>query len=128
MDNKIYNLIAEEKQRQRDGLELIPSENYVSRNVLEAMGSVFTNKYCEGYPGFEGLDGSDDDVLAIEPGNHRYYGGQQFTDKVERLAIARARRLFHADHANVQPHSGAQANNAVYNAWLEPGDTVLGMD
>ena len=127
-DNKIFSLIDAEKQRQREGLELIPSENYVSREVLEAMGSVFTNKYSEGYPGFSDLDGSDDDVLASEPANYRYYGGQQNTDKVERLAIARARRLFHADHANVQPHSGAQANNAVYNAWLEPGDTVLGMN
>lgn len=127
-DSKIFDLIDAEKQRQREGLELIPSENYVSKEVLEAMGSVFTNKYSEGYPGFENLDGSDDDVLAANPANHRYYGGQQNTDKVERLAIARARRLFHADHANVQPHSGAQANNAVYNAWLQPGDTVLGMD
>jgi glycine hydroxymethyltransferase len=127
-DNKIFDLIEAEKQRQREGLELIPSENYVSREVLEAMGSVFTNKYSEGYPGFNDLDGSDDDVLANEPTNYRYYGGQENTDKVERLAIARARRLFHADHANVQPHSGAQANNAVYNAWLDPGDTVLGMD
>ena len=127
-DNKIFDLIDAEKQRQREGLELIPSENYVSREVLEAMGSVFTNKYSEGYPGFTQLDGSDDDVLSVEPANYRYYGGQQNTDKIERLAIARARRLFHADHANVQPHSGAQANNAVYNAWLEPGDTVLGMN
>ena len=127
-DNKIFDLIEAEKQRQREGLELIPSENYVSREVLEAMGSVFTNKYSEGYPGFSDLDGSDDDVLANEPTNYRYYGGQENTDKVERLAIARARRLFHADHANVQPHSGAQANNAVYNAWLDPGDTVLGMN
>ena len=101
------DLIDAETQRQRDGLELIPSENYVSREVLSAMGSVFTNKYSEGYPG------------------HRYYGGQEFTDQVEALAIERAKELFHADHANVQPHSGAQANNAVYNAWLEPGDTVL---
>ena len=127
-DNKIFELIDAEKQRQSEGLELIPSENYASAEVREAMGSVFTNKYSEGYPGFEKLDGSDEEVLSIEPENHRYYGGQQNTDKVERLAIARARRLFHADHANVQPHSGAQANNAVYNAWLEPGDTVLGMN
>ena len=127
-DNKIFDLIDAEKQRQREGLELIPSENYVSREVLDAMGSVFTNKYSEGYPGFEKLDGSDDDVLSVEPDNFRYYGGQQNTDKVERLAIARACRLFRADHANVQPHSGAQANNAVYNAWLQPGDTVLGMN
>ena len=108
-DEQIFDLIDAETQRQRDGLELIPSENYVSREVLSAMGSVFTNKYSEGYPG------------------HRYYGGQQFTDQMETLAIERAKQLFRADHANVQPHSGAQANNAVYNAWLEPGDTVLGL-
>ena len=108
-DEQIFDLIDAETQRQRDGLELIPSENYVSREVLSAMGSVFTNKYSEGYPG------------------HRYYGGQEYTDQVEELAIQRAKELFHADHANVQPHSGAQANNAVYNAWLEPGDTVLGL-
>jgi len=109
-DTEIFDLINKETKRQRDGLELIPSENYVSREVLEAMGSIFTNKYSEGYPG------------------KRYYGGQEFTDQVETLAIERAKKLFHADHANVQPHSGAQANMAVYNAWLEPGDTVLGMD
>lgn len=109
-DTQIANLIAAEEQRQRDGLELIPSENYVSRNVLEALGSVFTNKYSEGYPG------------------RRYYGGQEFTDQVETLAIERAKQLFKADHANVQPHSGAPANEAVYSAWLEPGDTVLAMD
>ena len=109
-DDEIFALIAEETERQRDGLELIPSENYVTAEVLEAMGSIFTNKYSEGYPG------------------RRYYGGQEFTDQVETLAIERAKKLFGADHANVQPHSGAQANNAVYNAWLEPGDTVLGMD
>ena len=108
-DEQIFDLIDAETQRQRDGLELIPSENYVSREVLSAMGSVFTNKYSEGYPGY------------------RYYGGQEYTDQVEELAIQRAKELFHADHANVQPHSGAQANNAVYNAWLEPGDTVLGL-
>ena len=108
-DQQIFDLTQAEAERQRDGLELIPSENYVSREVLTAMGSVFTNKYSEGYPG------------------HRYYGGQEFTDQVETLAIERAKELFHADHANVQPHSGAQANNAVYNAWLEPGDTVLGL-
>ena len=127
-DQIVADLIKAEYQRQSEGLELIPSENYVSQQVLDSMASVLTNKYSEGYPGFEDLDGSDDDVLASEPANHRYYGGQQNTDKIERLAIARARRLFHADHANVQPHSGAQANNAVYNAWLEPGDTVLGMN
>ncbi|HET8690322.1 MAG TPA: serine hydroxymethyltransferase [Candidatus Saccharimonadales bacterium] len=109
-DETIFDLIAGEAQRQRDGLELIPSENYVSAEVLKAMGSVLTNKYSEGYPG------------------RRYYGGQEFTDKVEQLAIDRAKRLFKADHANVQPHSGAPANEAVYAAWLEPGDTVLAMD
>ncbi len=128
MDEKIFELIAAEKQRQREGLELIPSENYVSKEVLMAMGSELTNKYSEGYPNFEGLDGDDDAVLTSTTEGHRYYGGQENTNQIERLAIARARRLFHADHANVQPHSGAQANNAVYNAWLEPGDVVLGMN
>ena len=109
-DTTIADLIAGEEQRERDGLELIPSENYVSRDVLTALGSVFTNKYSEGYPG------------------KRYYGGQEFTDQVEQLAIDRAKQLFGADHANVQPHSGAPANEAVYSAWLEPGDTVLAMD
>lgn len=109
-DQIVAELIKAEEQRQRDGLELIPSENYVSRDVLTALGSVFTNKYSEGYPG------------------KRYYGGQDFTDQVEQLAIDRAKQLFKADHANVQPHSGAPANEAVYNAWLEPGDTVLAMD
>ena len=128
MDKKIFELIEAERKRQSEGLELIPSENYVSREVLDAMGSVFTNKYSEGYPNFDGLDGDDDEVLATTTEDFRYYGGQQNVDKMERLAIARARRLFHADHANVQPHSGAQANNAVYNAWLQPGDIVLGMN
>lgn len=109
-DDQIAAFIAGEEERERSGLELIPSENYVSRDVLNALGSVFTNKYAEGYPG------------------KRYYGGQEFTDQVELLAIERAKQLFHADHANVQPHSGAPANEAVYNAWLEPGDTVLAMD
>lgn len=109
-DQVIVELIKAEEQRQREGLELIPSENYVSRDVLTAMGSIFTNKYSEGYPG------------------KRYYGGQENTDKVEDLAIERAKQLFGADHANVQPHSGAPANEAVYHAWLEPGDTVLAMD
>ena len=109
-DKKVERLIAGEEVRQRDGLELIPSENYVSRDVLTALGSVFTNKYAEGYPG------------------KRYYSGQEFTDQIEQLAIDRAKKLFGADHANVQPHSGAPANEAVYNAWLEPGDTVLAMD
>lgn len=109
-DVLVADLIEKETQRQREGLELIPSENYVSRDVLTALGSIFTNKYSEGYPG------------------RRYYGGQDFTDQVEQLAIDRAKELFKADHANVQPHSGAQANEAVYHAWLEPGDTVLAMD
>ena len=109
-DQQIADLIAAETERQRQGLELIPSENYVSQDVLTALGSVFTNKYSEGYPG------------------RRYYGGQEFTDQVEQLAIDRAKQLFGADHANVQPHSGASANEAVYYAWLEPGDTVLAMD
>jgi len=109
-DDIVAQLIAGEAQREREGLELIPSENYVSTSVLAALGSVFTNKYSEGYPG------------------KRYYGGQEFTDKVEQLAIDRAKQLFNADHANVQPHSGAPANEAVYSAWLEPGDTVLAMD
>jgi glycine hydroxymethyltransferase len=109
-DKEIEKLIAAEEQRQREGLELIPSENYVSRDVLTAMGSVFTNKYSEGYP------------------RRRYYGGQEYTDQVEQLAINRAKKLFKADHANVQPHSGAPANEAVYSVWLEPGDTVLAMD
>ena len=128
MDKIVASLIEKEASRQRSGLELIPSENYVSGQVLEAMGSVFTNKYSEGYPDFSGLDGDDEAVVASTGAGHRYYGGQENTDPLERLAIARACRLFHADHANVQPHSGAQANNAVYNAWLEPGDTVLGMN
>jgi glycine hydroxymethyltransferase len=109
-DTQVADLIAGEEQRERDGLELIPSENYVSRDVLTALGSIFTNKYSEGYPG------------------RRYYGGQDFTDPLEQLAIDRAKELFRADHANVQPHSGAPANEAVYSAWLEPGDTVLAMD
>jgi glycine hydroxymethyltransferase len=109
-DKTVADLIAGEEQRERDGLELIPSENYVSRDVLTALGSIFTNKYSEGYPG------------------KRYYGGQEYTDQVEQLAIDRAKQLFKADHANVQPHSGAPANEAVYSAWLEPGDTVLAMD
>ncbi len=109
-DEKIFDAIENEEYRQREGLELIPSENYVSREVLAALGSVLTNKYSEGYPG------------------RRYYGGQENTDIIESLAIERAKELFKCDHANVQPHSGANANEAVYNAWLEVGDTVLGMD
>lgn len=109
-DSKVAQLIDDEVTRQREGLELIPSENYVSDDVLAALGSVFTNKYSEGYPG------------------KRYYGGQQYTDQVEQLAIDRAKQLFGADHANVQPHSGASANAAVYAAWCEPGDMILAMD
>src|SRR5680860_190015 len=110
MNDDIRDLMKNELRRQREGLELIPSENYVSRDVLNALGSVFTNKYSEGYPG------------------KRYYGGQEYMDPVEQIAIDRAKELFGADHANVQPHSGAPANVAVYFAWLEPGDTVMGMD
>jgi glycine hydroxymethyltransferase len=109
-DLKIAKLIKGEKERQRDGLELIPSENYVSQDVLEANSSIFTNKYSEGYPG------------------RRYYGGQEFTDQVETLAIERACKLFKCKYANVQAHSGAPANLAVYSALLKPGDTVMGMD
>lgn len=109
-DDIVAQLIAGETKRQQEGLELIPSENYVSQDVLTALGSVFTNKYSEGYPG------------------RRYYGGQEFTDQVEQLAIDRAKQLFNADHANVQPHSGAPANEAVYSAWCEPGDTIIAMD
>lgn len=109
-DKDVAKLIQAEEKRQRDGLELIPSENYVSRDVLTAMGSVLTNKYSEGFPG------------------RRYYGGQENTDQIETLAIERAKRLFGADHANVQSLSGAQANEAAYHAWMEPGDTILGME
>ena len=109
-DEKVAEILNNEVLRQTEGLELIPSENYVSKDVLTALGSVLTNKYAEGYPG------------------RRYYGGQQNTDAIERLAIERAKKLFGADHANVQPHSGAAANEAVYSAWLKPGDTVLAMD
>lgn len=129
----VFDLIEAEKQRQREGLELIPSENYVSSAVLSAMGSVLTNKYSEGYPSFEGISSYDElvseDKIAEEilP-NYRYYGGQVNVDRVERLAISRAMRLYKADHANVQPHSGANANEAVYFAWCEPGDTILAMN
>ena len=128
MKDVIFDLIDSEKKRQSEGLELIPSENCVSKDVLTAMGSILTNKYSEGYPHFDGIPGWDEKKIAEEilP-NYRYYGGQANIDRIERIAIDRACRLFHADHANVQPHSGAQANNAVYYAWLEPGDTVLGM-
>src|SRR5437762_5177443 len=109
-DPETAQAIRDELHRQNTGLELIASENFVSRAVLEAAGSVFTNKYAEGYPG------------------RRYYGGCEYVDVVERAAVARAKALFGADHANVQPHSGAQANMAVYFTLLKPGDTVLGMN
>ena len=109
-DPEVAKAIRDENDRQHDGLELIASENFVSRAVLEAAGSVMTNKYAEGYPG------------------RRYYGGCEFVDVAERAAIGRAKALFAADHANVQPHSGAQANMAVYLTLLKPGDTVLGMN
>jgi len=109
VDPQIANLLGDEARRQATGLELIPSENLVSEAVLEVMGSIFTNKYAEGYPG------------------KRYYGGCEFADKVEQLAIDRAKELFGADHANVQAHSGTSANVAVYMSMLQPGDTVLGM-
>jgi glycine hydroxymethyltransferase len=109
-DPEIAKAIRDELHRQNSGLELIASENFVSRAILEAAGSIFTNKYAEGYPG------------------KRYYGGCEYVDVVERAAIARAKALFGAEHANVQPHSGAQANMAVYFTLLKPGDTVLGMN
>jgi glycine hydroxymethyltransferase len=109
-DSEVSKALAGEEERERDGLELIPSENYVSAAVREAQGSILTNKYSEGYP------------------SKRYYGGQEFTDQVELLAIERAKKLFNAKFANVQPHSGSNANIAVYMALLEPGDTILGMD
>ncbi len=138
MKDLVYELIEKEKKRQSEGLELIPSENYVSPAVLEAMGSIFTNKYSEGYPHFDGVgcgrgddkdfkEWSEEEIAEQILPNYRYYGGQENVDRMERLCIDRACRLFHADHANVQPHSGAQANTAVYYAWLDPGDTVLGM-
>ncbi|WP_404455868.1 serine hydroxymethyltransferase [Virgibacillus necropolis] len=109
-DQELYQAIQDEKKRQHDKIELIASENFVSEAVMESMGSVLTNKYAEGYPG------------------KRYYGGCEHVDVVENLARDRAKQLFGADHANVQPHSGAQANMAVYFTVLEPGDTVLGMN
>ncbi len=109
-DAELYGAMKKELERQRDHIELIASENFTSRAVLEAMGSHLTNKYAEGYPGA------------------RYYGGCEYVDIVEQLAIDRAKELFGAEHANVQPHSGSQANTAVYLALLKPGDTILGMD
>src|SRR3990172_5182093 len=109
-DPDVFRALAGEEQRQRRGVELIPSENYTYPEVLVALGSVLTNKYAEGYPG------------------RRYYGGQQFTDAVENLARARAKQLFRCEHANVQPLSGSPMNQAVYLAYMKPGDTILGMD
>ncbi|HUH47434.1 MAG TPA: serine hydroxymethyltransferase, partial [Arenibacter sp.] len=109
-DNLIFELIEEERERQINGIELIASENFTSPQVMEAAGSVLTNKYAEGYPG------------------RRYYGGCEVVDEVEQLAIDRAKELFGAAYANVQPHSGSQANAAVYHACLQPGDTILGFD
>src|SRR5205823_8838211 len=108
-DPEIDGAIRNERHRQNSGLELIASENFVSQAVLQAAGSVLTNKYAEGYPG------------------KRYYGGCEYVDVAESLAIARAKELFDAEHANVQPHSGAQANMAVYMAVLQPGEKLLGM-
>ena len=109
-DPEVWAAIAGEIERQEDGLEMIASENYTSPAVMQAVGSVLTNKYAEGYPG------------------RRYYGGCEYVDVVEDLARDRAKKLFGAEHANVQPHSGSQANLAVYLTALEPGDTVLGLD
>src|SRR4051812_49908289 len=108
-DKAIFDLIEKEKQRQQHGIELIASENFTSPQVMKAMGSVLTNKYAEGLPG------------------KRYYGGCEVVDEVEQLAIDRAKELFGAEHANVQPHAGSQANFAAYMALLEPGDTILAM-
>lgn len=110
VDQEIFNLIAAESKRQEEEIELIASENYVSRQVLQAQGSVLTNKYAEGYP------------------HKRYYGGCRIIDQIEELAIERAQKLFSAEYVNVQPHSGSQANNAVFQAFLQPGDTFMGMD
>ncbi len=108
-DDEIFQAIEAENVRQEDHIELIASENYCSPRVMEAQGSSLTNKYAEGYPG------------------KRYYGGCEYVDKAEQLAMDRAKELFGADYANVQPHSGSQANAAVYLALLQPGDTILGM-
>src|SRR5882757_6209903 len=109
-DPEVFAAIASERKRQQFGLEMIASENYTSPAVMAAQGSCLTNKYAEGYPG------------------KRYYGGCEHVDVVERLAIERAKQLFGGDHANVQPHSGAQANMAVFLAALQPGDTIMGLD
>lgn len=109
-DTKIFDIIEQEHQRQLKGIELIASENFVSDQVMQAMGSCLTNKYAEGYPG------------------HRYYGGCQVVDRAEQLAIERIKQIFGAEYANVQPHSGAQANMAVFMATLKPGDKFLGLN
>lgn len=109
-DKEVFDAIENEKERQENGIELIASENFVSEDVLRAQGSILTNKYAEGYPG------------------RRYYGGCEFIDVIENLAIERVKKLFNADYANVQPHSGSQANMAAYRALLKPGDKILGMD
>src|SRR6266487_2389933 len=108
-DTLVFDLLKKELERQRNGIELIASENFTSFQVMQAMGSVPTNKYAEGYPG------------------KRYYGGCEVVDQIEQLAIDRAKELFGAEHANVQPHAGAQTNMAVYSAVLEPGDTILSL-
>ena len=110
MDKEIFNLIEKEETRQLNGIELIASENFTSPDVMKATGSVLTNKYAEGYPG------------------KRYYGGCEVVDEIETIAIDRAKELFGAAYANVQPHSGSQANTAVYHAFLNPGDKILGFD
>ena len=109
-DKEIFDLILKEKERQINGLELIASENFASKNVMKATGSVLTNKYAEGYPG------------------KRYYGGCEVIDQVENIAINRLKELFSVEYANVQPHSGSQANSAVFDAFLKPGDKILGLD
>jgi len=109
-DPAVYCALVGEEEREQKGVELIPSENYTYPEVLAALGSVFTNKYAEGYPG------------------RRYYGGQEYTDQIETLAVERAKQVFRCEHANVQALSGSPMNQAVYMAFLKPGDTVLGMD
>ena len=109
-DKEIFDLIQKEKERQINGLELIASENFASENVMKATGSVLTNKYAEGYPG------------------KRYYGGCEIVDEVENIAISILKDLFSVEYANVQPHSGSQANTAVFDAFLKPGDKILGLD
>ena len=109
-DHEIFDLIKEENERQINGIELIASENFTSPSVMNATGSVLTNKYAEGYPG------------------KRYYGGCEVVDQIELIAIQRAKDLFDAEYANVQPHSGSQANTAVFHAFINPGDEILGFD